>query len=185
MNITYPDLPISRRRNDILAAMQEHQVIVVVGETGSGKTTQLPKMAMELAGEARGRVGCTQPRRLAAASVSRRVAEELNCELGGLVGYYLVGMWEGALPYFLAIAASSFIYVALADLIPQLQKRLSAKETAAQVFWLLLGIVIVTVMSGAAHNHGHEHDHDHGAEVGHPHEPASPAAGDAAHKHEH
>lgn len=87
MNITYPDLPISRRRNDILAAMREHQVIVVVGETGSGKTTQLPKMAMELAGEARGRVGCTQPRRLAAASVSRRVAEELNCDLGGLVGY--------------------------------------------------------------------------------------------------
>lgn len=67
--------------------MREHQVIVVVGETGSGKTTQLPKMAMELAGEARGRVGCTQPRRLAAASVSRRVAEELNCDLGGLVGY--------------------------------------------------------------------------------------------------
>lgn len=65
MNITYPDLPISRRRDDILAAMREHQVIVVVGETGSGKTTQLPKMAMELAGEARGRVGCTQPRRLA------------------------------------------------------------------------------------------------------------------------
>ena len=87
MNITYPHLPISRRRNDILAAMREHQVIVVVGETGSGKTTQLPKMAMELAGEARGRVGCTQPRRLAAASVSRRVAEELNCDLGGLVGY--------------------------------------------------------------------------------------------------
>ena len=87
MNITYPDLPISCRRKDILAAMREHQVIVVVGETGSGKTTQLPKMAMELAGEARGRVGCTQPRRLAAASVSRRVAEELNCDLGGLVGY--------------------------------------------------------------------------------------------------
>lgn len=54
MNITYPHLPISRRRNDILAAMREHQVIVVVGETGSGKTTQLPKMAMELAGEAAG-----------------------------------------------------------------------------------------------------------------------------------
>lgn len=87
MNITYPDLPISRRRDDILAAMREHQVIVVVGETGSGKTTQLPKMAMELAGESPGRVGCTQPRRLAAASVSRRVAEELGCQLGGLVGY--------------------------------------------------------------------------------------------------
>ena len=87
MNITYPDLPISRRRNDILAALREHQVMVVVGETGSGKTTQLPKMAMELAGDRPGRVGCTQPRRLAAASVSRRVAEELGCELGGLVGY--------------------------------------------------------------------------------------------------
>ncbi len=87
MNIKYPDLPISRRREDILTAMREHRVIVVVGETGSGKTTQLPKMAMELAGDAPGMVGCTQPRRLAAASVSRRVAEELGCELGGLVGY--------------------------------------------------------------------------------------------------
>ena len=105
--------------------------------------------------------------------------------LGGVAGYFLIGQLHELLPYFLVIASSSFIYVALADLIPQLQKRLSAKETAAQVFWLLLGIVVVTVMSGAAHNHGHEHDHDHGAEVGHPHEPASPAAGDAAHKHEH
>ncbi len=87
MNIKYPDLPISSRREDILTAMREHQVIVVVGETGSGKTTQLPKMAMELAGDTPGCVGCTQPRRLAAASVSRRVAEELGCELGGLVGY--------------------------------------------------------------------------------------------------
>lgn len=66
MNITYPDLPISRRRDDILAVLREHQVMVVVGETGSGKTTQLPKMAMELAGDRPGRVGCTQPRRLAA-----------------------------------------------------------------------------------------------------------------------
>ncbi|UUC94782.1 MULTISPECIES: ZIP family metal transporter [Comamonas] len=105
--------------------------------------------------------------------------------LGGVAGYFLIGQLHELLPYFLVIASSSFIYVALADLIPQLQKRLSAKETAAQVFWLLLGIVIVTVMSGAAHNHGHEHDHDHGAEVGHQHEPASPAAGEAAHKHEH
>ncbi|WP_304351362.1 ZIP family metal transporter [Comamonas testosteroni] len=109
--------------------------------------------------------------------------------LGGVAGYFLIGQLHELLPYFLVVASSSFIYVALADLIPQLQKRLSAKETAAQVFWLLLGIVIVTVMSGAAHNHGHEHDHehdhDHGAEVGQPHEPASPAAGEAAHKHEH
>ncbi|MDN5540734.1 ZIP family metal transporter [Comamonas sp.] len=109
--------------------------------------------------------------------------------LGGVAGYFLIGQLRELLPYFLVIASSSFIYVALADLIPQLQKRLSAKETAAQVFWLLLGIVIVTVMSGAAHNHGHEHDHehdhDHGAEVGHSHEPASTTAHEAAHKHEH
>ena len=109
--------------------------------------------------------------------------------LGGVAGYFLIGQLHELLPYFLVIASSSFIYVALADLIPQLQKRLSAKETAAQVFWLLLGIVVVTVMSGAAHNHGHEHDHehdhDHGAEVGLSHEPASTTAHDAAHKHEH
>jgi hypothetical protein len=60
-----------------------------------------------------------------------------------VAGYFLIGQLHELLPYFLVIASSSFIYVALADLIPQLQKRLSAKETAAQVFWLLLGIVIV------------------------------------------
>ncbi|MEG3023501.1 MAG: ATP-dependent RNA helicase HrpA [Akkermansia sp.] len=85
--ISYPDLPVSRRRDEIMEAMQNHRVLVVVGETGSGKTTQLPKMAMELSWESKGRVGCTQPRRIAAASVSRRVAEELKCELGSLVGY--------------------------------------------------------------------------------------------------
>ena len=89
---------------------------------------------------------------------------------GGQVGP-VVGEWHVAQPYFLVIASSSFIYVALADLIPQLQKRLSAKETVAQVFWLLLGIVLVTVMSGAAHKHGHEHEHDHGAEHSHSSEP--------------
>ena len=83
--------------------------------------------------------------------------------LGGIAGYFLLGQLHDLLPYFLTIASSSFIYVALADLIPQLQKRLSAKETAAQVFWLLLGIVLVTVMSGAAHNHAHDHEHDHGS----------------------
>lgn len=91
IKITYPDLPVSRFRKEILEAMGSHQVVVVVGETGSGKTTQLPKMAMELAKGAKadvsGIVGCTQPRRLAAASVSRRVAEELGTELGDLVGY--------------------------------------------------------------------------------------------------
>ena len=84
--------------------------------------------------------------------------------LGGVAGYFLIGQLHDLLPYFLTIASSSFIYVALADLIPQLQKRLSPKETAAQVFWLLVGIVVVTVMSGAAHNHAHDHEHDHAHE---------------------
>ena len=74
--------------------------------------------------------------------------------LGGMVGYYLVGLWDGALPYFLAIAASSFIYVALADLIPQLQKRLTATQTLAQIAWLAAGMVAVTVIGALAH-HGH------------------------------
>ena len=109
--------------------------------------------------------------------------------LGGIAGYFLIAQLHDLLPYFLVIASSSFIYVALADLIPQLQKRLSAKETAAQVFWLLLGIVIVTVMSGAAHNHAHVdehgHDHDHGAEAGHVHEAAPVKSQPAApHLHE-
>jgi zinc and cadmium transporter len=67
--------------------------------------------------------------------------------LGGCLGYFLVGYFEGALPYFLTIAASSFVYVALADLVPQLQKPLSAKETLIQVAWLLAGLVLVTLFS--------------------------------------
>ncbi len=68
-------------------ALRQHQVLIVVGETGSGKTTQLPKMALEVAGRRRGKVGCTQPRRLAAVAVARRIAEEVGCELGDYVGY--------------------------------------------------------------------------------------------------
>ena len=89
MRVTYPDLPVARRRDEILAAMRSSQVVVVVGETGSGKTTQLPKMAIELSRELglEGRIGCTQPRRLAATSVARRVAEELKVEVGKEVGW--------------------------------------------------------------------------------------------------
>ena len=75
--------------------------------------------------------------------------------LGGLAGYFLVGRLHEWLPYFLAVASSSFIYVALADLIPQLQKRLTARETAVQVGFLLLGMALVMVMSGVMHGHGH------------------------------
>jgi len=72
--------------------------------------------------------------------------------LGGLVGYALLDQLHGVLPYMLAIASSSFIYVALADLIPQLQKRLSSRETAAQIVWLMSGIALVSAVSLLAHS---------------------------------
>ncbi len=73
--------------------------------------------------------------------------------LGGVVGYYLVGQLQDFLPYFLVVASSSFVYVALADLIPQLQKRLSARDTAVQIAWLVAGMAVVTMVSGLAHAH--------------------------------
>jgi zinc and cadmium transporter len=73
--------------------------------------------------------------------------------VGGLAGYWLVDQLQAYLPYFLVIASSSFIYVALADLIPQLQKRLSFKETLTQIAWLALGIALVAGVSGLAHTH--------------------------------
>ncbi len=86
--IDYPaELPVSRRRDDLLEALRDNQVVIVAGETGSGKTTQLPKMCLELGRGVRGLIGHTQPRRLAARTVAERVAEELDTELGGAVGY--------------------------------------------------------------------------------------------------
>ncbi|WP_200222387.1 ATP-dependent RNA helicase HrpA, partial [Rubrivivax gelatinosus] len=90
--ITYPEsLPVSARRDEIARALSEHQVIIVCGETGSGKTTQLPKIALELGrglgAGGRGLIGHTQPRRIAASSVAKRIAEELNSPLGEVVGY--------------------------------------------------------------------------------------------------
>jgi zinc and cadmium transporter len=73
--------------------------------------------------------------------------------LGGLVGFILVREIEDFLPFFLVLASSSFAYVALADLIPQLQKKLALRQTIAQVLWLLFGVVLVTVVSGLAHSH--------------------------------
>ena len=72
--------------------------------------------------------------------------------MGGLVGYFLVAQLHDYLPYFLAIASSSFLYVALADLIPQLQKKLSARETAAQILWLAVGMGMVTLASSLTHS---------------------------------
>ena len=85
--ISYPDLPVSARRDDILAALQNHRVLILCGETGSGKTTQIPKMCLELGVKPGKLIGCTQPRRIAARSVATRIAHELGGELGGLVGY--------------------------------------------------------------------------------------------------
>ena len=81
-----PELPISARADEIIGLLQRHQVLVLSGETGSGKTTQIPKMCLAAGSGTRGRIACTQPRRVAAASVSRRVAEELNVPYGREVG---------------------------------------------------------------------------------------------------
>jgi len=86
--VTYPeDLPITARKADIAAAIRDHQVVIVAGETGSGKTTQLPKICLELGRGVEGMIGHTQPRRIAARSVAERIAEELHTELGTAVGY--------------------------------------------------------------------------------------------------
>ena len=86
--IVFPDsLPVSQRKAEIQKLIAENQVVIVAGETGSGKTTQLPKMCLELGFGQKGLIGHTQPRRIAARSVAARIAEELKCELGALVGY--------------------------------------------------------------------------------------------------
>ncbi len=83
----YPELPVVAHREAILAAIRDHQVVVVAGETGSGKSTQLPKLCLELGLGVRGLIGHTQPRRLAARAISERIAEELGTEIGQAVGY--------------------------------------------------------------------------------------------------
>ncbi|WP_299999844.1 ATP-dependent RNA helicase HrpA [uncultured Cedecea sp.] len=86
--ISYPEnLPVSQKKDDILTAIRDNQVVIVAGETGSGKTTQLPKICMELGRGVKGLIGHTQPRRLAARTVANRIAEELNSEPGSTVGY--------------------------------------------------------------------------------------------------
>src|SRR5437660_1700963 len=86
--VSYPPaLPVSARHDDLLAAIRDHQVVVVAGETGSGKTTQLPKLCLELGRGVRGAIAHTQPRRIAARTVAQRIADELDVPLGGAVGY--------------------------------------------------------------------------------------------------
>lgn len=85
--ISYPpDLPITARKDDIVAAIRANQIVVIAGETGSGKTTQIPKMCLEAGLGIEAKIGCTQPRRVAALSISRRIAEELNVNWGREVG---------------------------------------------------------------------------------------------------
>ncbi|MGA9309260.1 MAG: ATP-dependent helicase, partial [Pseudonocardiaceae bacterium] len=86
--IRYPQaLPISQHIGEIAAAIRDHQVVVIAGETGSGKTTQIPKICLELGRGVRGTIGHTQPRRLAARTVAERIAEELDVPIGGVVGW--------------------------------------------------------------------------------------------------
>ncbi|MDI1453696.1 ATP-dependent RNA helicase HrpA [Streptomyces sp. ATE26] len=86
--IGYPEqLPVSQKKDDIAAAIRDHQVVIVAGETGSGKTTQIPKICLELGRGVRGMIGHTQPRRIAARTVAERVAEELRTPLGEAVGW--------------------------------------------------------------------------------------------------
>ncbi len=82
-----PNLPIAASADRIIGLIRAHQVVVIAGETGSGKTTQLPKLCMAAGRGAAGTIGCTQPRRIAARAVARRVAEEMQVEVGGLVGF--------------------------------------------------------------------------------------------------
>lgn len=92
----------------------------------------------------------TASRRMAVVKVSLAGAVTA---LGGVLGYWLLERLHDYLPYFLVLAASSFVYVALADLIPQLQKRLTLRETTAQVFWLAVGVAMVATLGGLAHGH--------------------------------
>ncbi len=86
--ITYPpELPVSQRKDEIAQAIRDHQVVIIAGETGSGKTTQIPKICLELGRGVTGQIGHTQPRRLAARTVAERIAEELGSPLGETVGY--------------------------------------------------------------------------------------------------
>ncbi|WP_320773922.1 ATP-dependent RNA helicase HrpA [Streptomyces sp. CRN 30] len=87
-DVTYPEqLPVSQKRDEIAAAIRDHQVVIVAGETGSGKTTQIPKICLDLGRGVRGMIGHTQPRRIAARTVAERVADELDSPLGETVGW--------------------------------------------------------------------------------------------------
>src|SRR5690606_27534251 len=85
--LSWPNLPVVEQLDTIRNAIRDHQVVVLAGETGSGKTTQLPKICLQLGRGIDGMIGHTQPRRLAARAVSSRIAEEIGSSVGDLVGY--------------------------------------------------------------------------------------------------
>lgn len=116
------------------------------------------------------------------AAVAKLTLAGMVTALGGLAGWWLLERLQAWLPYFLVVASSSFIYVALADLIPQLQTRLTKRQTVAQVAWLVAGIALVGTVGTLAH-HGHDHGHDHGV---HSHEGVTQEHDHGAgHAHEH
>jgi zinc and cadmium transporter len=77
----------------------------------------------------------------------------MSAVVGGVLGYVLIEPWQAYLPYMMVVAASSFVYVAVADLIPQLQKRLSWRDTALQIFWLVVGLVMIATIVSGIHDH--------------------------------
>jgi len=105
--------------------------------------------------------------------------------VGGVLGYVLIGEWQEFLPYLMVVAASSFVYVAVADLIPQLQKRLSWRETVAQIFWLAAGLLMIaSIVKFLGHDHEHG-GHEHDAHESVPQTLPQPVGGDAGHHDEH
>lgn len=98
--------------------------------------------------------------------------------VGGVLGYFLIAPWQDYLPYMMVVAASSFIYVAVADLIPQLQKRLHWRETALQIVWLAAGLSMIAAIVSGLHHHEQRDAHHHDAAT-----PEHPPAPDAAHRH--
>lgn len=101
----------------------------------------------------------------------------LAAVVGGVLGYFLIEPWQHMLPYLMVIAASSFVYVAVADLIPQLQKRLHLRDTALQIVWLAVGLGFIAVITGGLHGgHDHDHGHEHAHEQAHAPEGAAQAS---------
>jgi len=154
-----------------------------LADTGLGVVTALAIIAHEIPQEVGDYIvllnaGLSRTRALAYNAISG-----LAAVVGGVLGWFVIQPFEAWLPYLLVVASSSFIYVAVADLIPQLQRRLSMRHTVAQLTWFAVGLAIAAGaglahgLMGHGHDHaGHEQAHDHAHDSAHQHAPASPAA---------